>query len=118
MGGVRWRRTLVSLLVSIWVGVAWAQVATTTVQDTVYRADGTAAGGSVVVSWSAFTTAGGTSVPAGTTSATISAGGVLATGAEASAASERGAGSDGAQQHILLGDVRGVESCEPHPNRR
>jgi hypothetical protein len=55
----------------------WAQVATTTVTDTVYRADGTAAGGSVVISWSGFTTAGGSSVAAGTTAVTIGTGGAL-----------------------------------------
>jgi len=54
-----------------------AQVPTTTVQDTVYRADGTPASGSVIVSWNAFTTAGGSAVPAGSTTATIGAGGVL-----------------------------------------
>jgi hypothetical protein len=54
-----------------------AQIATTTVQDTVYSANGTPATGSVVVSWNAFTTAGGQSVAAGSTSATIGAGGVL-----------------------------------------
>ena len=58
-------------------GKALAQVPTTTVQDTVYRADGTPAGGQVIVSWNAFTTAGGTAVPAGSTTATIGAGGAL-----------------------------------------
>jgi hypothetical protein len=77
MGGLRRGLTLVSIVMAILVRVACAQVATTTVQDTVYRADGTAAGGSVVVSWSAFTTASGSAVPAGTTSVTISSGGLL-----------------------------------------
>jgi trimeric autotransporter adhesin len=49
-------------------------IATTQVTDTVYRADGTAAAGSVIVSWQAFTTASGQAVPSGTTSATITAG--------------------------------------------
>jgi lysophospholipase L1-like esterase len=53
------------------------QIATTTVADTVYLADGTTATGTVIVSWQAFTTAIGQSVPSGTTSATIGAGGVL-----------------------------------------
>ena len=57
--------------------IAGGQVATTTVQDTIYSANGTPASGTVLVSWNAFTTAGGESVPAGTTSATIGAGGVL-----------------------------------------
>ncbi len=52
-------------------------VATTLVQDTVYRGDGTAAGGTVLVSWPAFSTATGANVPAGSTSVTIGAGGAL-----------------------------------------
>ena len=42
-----------------------------------YHADGTPATGTVIVSWSAFTTASGQSVPSGNTSATIGAGGAL-----------------------------------------
>src|SRR6202000_904520 len=49
-------------------------IATTQVTDTVYRADGTPAAGSVIVSWQAFTTASGQAVPSGTTSATITGG--------------------------------------------
>jgi lysophospholipase L1-like esterase len=54
-----------------------SQIATTQVTDTVYRADGTPATGTVIVSWQAFTTAIGQSVPSGTTSAVIGAGGAL-----------------------------------------
>jgi len=68
-GAMRMMTTPVSAQVS--------QIATTTVTDTVYLADGTTATGSVLVSWQAFTTAIGQSVPAGTTSATIATGGVL-----------------------------------------
>jgi trimeric autotransporter adhesin len=77
MGGFRRRWTLVGVVMTILVRVACAQVTTTTVQDTVYRADGTVAGGSVVISWSAFTTAAGRAVPTGTTSVTIGTGGSL-----------------------------------------
>ena len=79
MGGIRRGLTLVGLLIAIATGAlrAAAQIATTTVSDTVYRADGTPAGGSVVVTWGAFTTADGSAVTAGTTTATIGAGGVL-----------------------------------------
>jgi lysophospholipase L1-like esterase len=49
-------------------------IATTQVTDTIYRADGTAAGGTVIVNWQAFTTASGQAVPSGSTSATITAG--------------------------------------------
>src|ERR1700712_3064257 len=77
MGGLRRGWTLVGLLMAILARAACAQVATTTVQDTVYRADGTPAGGSVLVSWSSFTTAAGRAIPTGTTSVTIGAGGLL-----------------------------------------
>lgn len=49
-------------------------IATTQITDTVYRADGTPAAGSVLVSWQAFTTASGQAVPGGTASATITNG--------------------------------------------
>jgi hypothetical protein len=80
MNGARrfWR--LLAVLVAMMVSqgmTAMAQIATTTVQDTVYSANGTPATGSVVVSWNAFTTAGGQSVAAGSTSATIGADGLL-----------------------------------------
>jgi len=54
-----------------------AQLATTTVQDVVYRADGTPAGGSVVISWNAFTTGSGVAVTAGSTTVTLATGGML-----------------------------------------
>ncbi len=86
---MRWKLrewTLVSVLLLVvpvlmtdWTVVEAAQgtIATTLVSDTVYHADGTPATGTVIVSWSAFTTASGQSVPAGNTSATIGAGGAL-----------------------------------------
>src|SRR5258708_38060351 len=46
----------------------------TGVTDRGYRADGTAAAGSVIVSWQAFTAASGQGVPSGSTSATITNG--------------------------------------------
>jgi trimeric autotransporter adhesin len=49
-------------------------IATTQVTDKVYRADGTAAAGTVIVNWQAFTTANGQAVPSGSTSATITGG--------------------------------------------
>ncbi len=72
-------RLLAALLALLLAGadVAMAQAATTTVQDTIYNASGTPASGTVVLTWSAFTTAAGVSVPAGTTSVTIGASGEL-----------------------------------------
>ena len=63
------------------VGTAHAQsapaIATTTISDTVYRADGTLATGTVLISWPAFSTAAGNSVPAGSAAATIGGNGAL-----------------------------------------
>jgi len=56
---------------------ASAQVATTTVQGTVYRADGSAASGMVLVSWPAFSTAANQAVAAGSQTATIGQDGFL-----------------------------------------
>jgi trimeric autotransporter adhesin len=80
MNGVRRGWMLPAVLVAMtagWANTSVAQIATTTVQDTVYSADGTLATGTVLVSWNAFTTAGGESVAAGSASATIGAAGVL-----------------------------------------
>jgi hypothetical protein len=80
MSGTRRGLMLLMVLVAMMAGcfsAAVAQVATTTVQDTVYSANGTPASGTVLVSWNTFTTAGGQSVQAGNTSATIGAGGQL-----------------------------------------
>ena len=80
MSGIKRGLMLLAVLVAMIAGcasTAAAQVATTTVQDTVYSANGTPAGGTVLVSWGSFTTAGGQTVPAGSTSVTLGAGGQL-----------------------------------------
>jgi hypothetical protein len=81
MSGVRrGLRLLIVVMAAMmvgWASLAGAQIALTTVQDTVYSANGTPASGTVLVSWGAFTTAGGQSIPAGSTSATIGPGGLL-----------------------------------------
>jgi len=64
------------------VGVAYAmQIAafpiTTTVADTVYHADGTAAAGTLIINWPTFTTMGGEVIQGGSQSTTIGAGGAL-----------------------------------------
>ncbi len=51
--------------------------ALTTISDVVYRADGTPAGGTLLISWPAFTTASGQAIAAGTNSAILVTGGVL-----------------------------------------
>ncbi len=50
-------------------------LSTTTIQDTVYRADGTPASGTLIVSWPAFTTAANAAVAAGSTTVPIGANG-------------------------------------------
>jgi hypothetical protein len=51
--------------------------ALTTIAGTVYRADGTAAQGTLLISWPEFTTSGGQAVAAGTKSVTLGTGGAL-----------------------------------------
>ena len=53
-------------------------IAMTKVQDTVYRADGSIAQGTLLVSWSAFTAADGSTVSAGSTAATLASDGSVA----------------------------------------
>src|SRR5438128_11371913 len=51
--------------------------ATTTISDTVYRADGTPAAGTLLISWPTFSTASGQPVASGTKSVTLGPGGAL-----------------------------------------
>ena len=55
----------------------WGQVTTTTVQGTLYRADGTPGSGTLLVSWPTFTTASGQVVAAGSTAAAVGEDGFL-----------------------------------------
>ena len=58
------------------VAVATAAVpAQTTISDTIYRADGAPATGTLLISWPAFTTAAGLPVASGNTSVIIGPGG-------------------------------------------
>ncbi len=72
--------TLVGVLLTVMAAfpaMVQGQVATTTVQDTVYSANGTPAQGTVVVNWAAFTTANGSAIAAGNTAAVLGANGAL-----------------------------------------
>jgi hypothetical protein len=69
-----------------WAGIACVlfaasspaqQPARTTVSDTVYRADGSPASGTVLISWPAFTTADAKPVAAGTLSVALGTGGTF-----------------------------------------
>jgi len=59
------------------LGAPASGAGTTNVTDTVYLADGTAAQGSLIITWPAFVTASGVAVAAGTTSTTLGADGAL-----------------------------------------
>lgn len=75
----RLSRGLAALLLMAFLAVvALAQaVSTTTVQGTVYLANGRAGAGTLVVSWPSFTTAAGQAVAADSTMATIAADGFV-----------------------------------------
>jgi hypothetical protein len=66
------------LSVAVMLTVSRAQSpTTTTIQSVVYRADGTPAGGVLLISWPPFTTAAGQAVAGGTNSVTLGTGGTL-----------------------------------------
>jgi hypothetical protein len=68
---------VISLLLALLMGLTLSSTlqaqgpALTTISDTLYRADGTAALGTVLISWPSFQTAGGDAVAAGNLSVTI-----------------------------------------------
>jgi len=73
-------RRLGRLFLLLLAGAVSAQtLPTTMIIDTVYRADGTPAGGTLLISWPEFTIAGG-AVAAGNTSTTLGTGGALSVG--------------------------------------
>ena len=76
MRATRWIAGTLLGLACAWLACAQG-VTTTTVQGTVYLANGQPGSGTVLISWPSFTTAGGSLVAAGKTSATIAADGFL-----------------------------------------
>ena len=62
------------LAMASWLAAGQA-ISTTTIQDTVYRADGTPASGTLIVSWPAFTTSANAAVAAGSMTIAIGANG-------------------------------------------
>ncbi len=76
--GVPAALVMAGLLMLAGVGkTAAAQITTTTIQDTVYSANGNVATGTVLISWPSFTTAANGTVAAGSVTATIGADGFL-----------------------------------------
>jgi hypothetical protein len=79
-GAWRWTYFLISLCVACGLALpvrAGNGPGLTTVSDTVYRADGVPAQGTMTISWPEFTTAGGDAVAAGSLTVTIGASGAL-----------------------------------------
>lgn len=72
-----WRSAGLALWLVLTMLPGRAQVSTTTVQDTVYHADGTTATGTILVTWPAFVTASGKTVAAGNITANIGSGGTV-----------------------------------------
>ena len=72
------RRLFLFALVLVVTSGLSQTVPMTTVQDTVYRADGSAAEGTLLISWPAFTTSAGQAIAAGTTSVNLGTRGGLA----------------------------------------
>jgi trimeric autotransporter adhesin len=74
-------RLFLLLLAVVTTSLGLAQsLPTTLISDTVYRADGTPAGGTLLISWPEFTTSGSQAVAAGETNVTLGTGGALAVG--------------------------------------
>ena len=80
MGRLFYWAVTMGLASGIWVwaaGPPQGGVGTTIIADTVYRADGTAASGKVIITWPAFVSASGAAIAAGKTSVALGANGAL-----------------------------------------
>jgi hypothetical protein len=78
MTGIGWAVVMLGVSMLAVSTLAWAAgPGLTTISDTVYRADGTAAAGAALISWPAFVTAEGNAVAAGKKSVAIGPGGAF-----------------------------------------
>jgi trimeric autotransporter adhesin len=75
---IGWLFLLLPALVAL--AVSAQTIPITTISDIVYRADGSPAGGTLLISWPEFTTAAQSAVAAGNTSVVLGAGGALSVG--------------------------------------
>lgn len=99
-----------------WLGLfsacamAWGTsgVSLTSVVDTVYRADGSAAQGTMTISWPEFTTASGGAVAAGSMTVTIGVGGAV----NVQLAPNAGAVPAGTYYTVVTRDTSGVSATE------
>ena len=92
-----WLRLAMSVVVMVGVAQALPPVMTT-VNDTVYRADGSPASGTMLISWPAFTTADAKPVAAGTLSVIIGGSGAVSV----ALAPNAGANPDGTFYKVVL----------------
>jgi hypothetical protein len=91
---------------AVWLPSAPGQtLTTTTIQDTVYRADGTVASGTLIVSWPAFTTAANAAVAAGNVTVPIGTNGQVTVSLAPNAAALPGGTYYTAVYHLNDGTV-------------
>ncbi|HEY0306817.1 MAG TPA: hypothetical protein VGB94_01530, partial [Acidobacteriaceae bacterium] len=102
------RMRLGGALVGVWVMLCCAgvaQIATTTVSDTVYGAAGQAAQGTLLISWPEFTAMDGSAVAGGSTSVTLGRNGSLSVALTPNAGSEPMGSYYTVQYHLNDGTV-------------
>ncbi len=66
--------TVLTALLWAGTGVAWARPPLTTIQDQLFRADGTAVNGTLLISWKAFVASDNSNIPANTLRVPVSGG--------------------------------------------
>jgi hypothetical protein len=78
-----WAMVIAAVTCGVGLRAAWAAPvpqggpATTTVTDTVFNANGSAAQGTLIIQWPAFVTSGGTQIAAGNTSVALATNGTF-----------------------------------------
>jgi hypothetical protein len=105
---------------SPWLGIAWVafglaalpchgqEPVKTLISDVIYRADGTPAGGNLLITWPTFTTVDGKAVAAGKENVTIGAGGAV----DIELAPNEGASPAGTYYRVVLSLNDGSTSTE------
>ena len=99
---------LILALAVLAAAAAHATTAKTLIMDVLYRADGTPAQGTLLISWPAFTTAGGDAVAAGAMAVKLGAGGTL----EAAVFPNTGSTPQGTYYKVLLDLDDGTRNTE------
>lgn len=102
---MRWAMLPAGLLLFVSGLPVSGQITTTTIQDTIYNADGSAASGTVLVSWPSFSTAANGTVAAGRVTATIGADGFISMNLTPNAGANPADTYYTAVYHLLNGSV-------------